>query len=275
MRVLPAIPTPAMRRQRSPDPDVVPHVHQVVELGAARRSRCRRRCRGRRRCWSRSPRRPPGCSRRRGGSGCGLRRRRDSRTRRRPITAPALMHHPAADRGAGVADRARADHGVLPDGHPVPQRHALGQPAPVAEAARPGPAPRTARSLTSCPSTRPGPEPRGRDRRPGRRRGRGKQRADHADQRGVGVRARRPGRAGPRRLARAPRAPARPPRARRGGRRRSGARPRGTAASGPAGRSGADRPDHHRPIAKQAATDEIGDRLRGEACLGHGLRCPS
>ncbi len=30
-----------------------------------------------------------------------------------------------------------------------------------------------------------------------------------------------------------------------------------------------DRPDEHRPIAKQAAADEVGDRLRGESGPGH------
>ena len=45
-------------------------------------------------------------------------------------------------------------------------------------------------------------------------------------------------------------------------------------ASGPARSSGADVADYHRPIAKQAATDEVGDRLRGEPCRGHGAQVP-
>jgi hypothetical protein len=35
-----------------------------------------------------------------------------------------------------------------------------------------------------------------------------------------------------------------------------------------------DRVDPHTPVTKQAATDEIGDRLRGKAASRHATSCP-
>ncbi len=253
------------------DPDIVPHVHQVVELGAAPDDGVVH---------------APAVD---AGVGTDLHLvRHDAAahvgnpvvTRGTPPVPEAraaddrtgLDHHSAADPRLGVAHGTGADHGVLADGHPVAERHALRQPGP-----RPQPdvPPQHHERADADVGTEhaSGAKARG-GIHAGRDGGWGKEGGHHAHQRRIRVRdhdARAPalgchGQCVRYQHGAGPGAPERLGVARRDGQReRLGARPVERA-------HGADR---HGPIAKQAATDEIGDRLRGETCRGHVASCPT
>ena len=154
MRVLPAMPTPAMRRQRCADPHVVPHVHQVVQLGPAADDRVVDAAPVDAGVGAdlhlilqdaaphvRDPAMPRGAGEIAETVAAEHRARLD--TTRLPMRVPGVAHHP------------RADDGVIPDDNPVAQSRPPLPGGSGRRAARPGPAPRSGPIATSCPSARP------------------------------------------------------------------------------------------------------------------------
>ncbi len=271
IRVLPATPTPAISRQRSPDPHVVSHVHQVVELGPAADHRVVDAAAVDARVGADLHVVLQDAVHRRAGSASGLPGPRGSRT---PAAddRPGLDDHPGADGRVRVADHSGTDLGVLPDGHAVAERHTFGQPAPVAQAHVSAQHYERA-DAHALAEHAAGPEAgRGIDAGGGRLRG--EQLPDYADEGGVGVLYHDPG---ARTLGRLCERFGYEHEPRLGGAELFGVPGRDGQRHGlrAGGGERAHRPHHDRPIAKQAATDEVGDRLRGKACRGHGLRCPS
>ena len=186
-----------------------------------------------------------------------------------PDYRPGLEHHPAPDPGPGIADHPRPEHAVLADGHPVAEGDALREPDPVPQLHIPAQQGiwadadlRAERAAGADPGRRV--DPRG-------GRAAGEELLDHPDQAGVRCRDDDAGSTRARVL-----------RQRFGDQHRAGARrPEGIGVAdrdrerqrlGSSPLERGHRAYRDRPIAKQAATDKVGDRLRGEMARGHALR---
>ncbi len=190
-----------------------------------------------------------------------------------PVAAddrPGLEDHPPADPGAGIADHPGVHPGILADRDAVAERDPFREPTPVAQLNPPA-------QHDEGPDRDPGAErtagtDAGRGIDPRASFGRGKEPADDLDQGAVGVvhhdpRGRTRGRLRQRGRHQHDAGPRDRERARVAGRHRQGQR------AGPGAVERSDRGDHGPPIAKQAATDQVGDRLRGEPSRRHRLSC--